>query len=160
MKWGHLCQGIFKCSQEAMKKVGLIHVLTGGTMNFWTGPNSKYSKTESEHLQLPLVRDFLVTNHIQPRLAFCHQHQSKFYKQHIQAFPFVFKNTWFLFPLWRPQGWGVGGYTFDCCPNLCFLNCNSETPNKCFCTYFSLASFLCSYTVYPFLCISCFCITF
>ena len=47
-KWGDLCQGILKWSQEAIKEVGLINVLSGWTMNLWTEPNYEYSRDSSE----------------------------------------------------------------------------------------------------------------
>lgn len=29
MRWDQLCQGVFKWSREAIKEVGLMHILTG-----------------------------------------------------------------------------------------------------------------------------------
>ena len=47
-KRGDLCQEILKWSQEAIKEVGLINVLSGWTMNLWTEPNYEYSRDSSE----------------------------------------------------------------------------------------------------------------
>lgn len=44
IKYSHLGQGTLKQSREAIKKRAVSTSLPDGTMDFWTGPNSKYSK--------------------------------------------------------------------------------------------------------------------
>lgn len=34
IKWSHSCEGILKWSGKGIKAMGLMHVLTGGTMHF------------------------------------------------------------------------------------------------------------------------------
>lgn len=51
VKWGHLCQGVLRWSQEAIKEKGLLHVLPpslGGAMNLRTGPKGLRSKDSAQ----------------------------------------------------------------------------------------------------------------
>ena len=49
IKWSRLCQGVFKRNWEAIKEVGLTHVLTRWNVN-WNGPNHSVSRTLQKYL--------------------------------------------------------------------------------------------------------------
>lgn len=105
---------------------GLITSSPGKTMNFWTGPNQKYSRDSAWTPPTCLQQEILLSGSLSNQL---YSVQISFLpptlikipcKQHIQALLFVIKKDNFI--LWQ---WGT---VLDCCPNLCSLNCNSETP--------------------------------
>lgn len=53
-----LCPGVFKWSWETIKEVGLVCILTGGTMNFELGQTAASPRTQPRLQYLATVRHF------------------------------------------------------------------------------------------------------
>lgn len=83
---------VLKWSQEAIKGMSLMHILTRQNTNFWTRQNHTYSRILQKQLQLITETYFYLTialpiDYVRPRLAFCQQHRLKFFVN-----DFAFKN--------------------------------------------------------------------
>lgn len=88
IKWGHLCEGVLKWSQEGIEEVSLMHILARRNHELLNGgPNPKYPEDSAQTATAGYERLCLVTvlgtNYIQPRSVFYHQLPSKFFHDHI-----------------------------------------------------------------------------
>lgn len=75
---------ILKWSQESTKRMSLMHILTKQNTNFLTRQNHTYCRILQKQVQLVTETYFclmiaLAIDYVQPRLAFCQQHQLKFF---------------------------------------------------------------------------------
>lgn len=78
-KWGHLCQEALQWGQQTIKEVALSHPHQVRPWTSELGQTKNTPGTQPEHLQLAYNKKFclvvaLVTNYIQSRSVFCHQH--------------------------------------------------------------------------------------
>ena len=56
IKWIHLCQGVLKWSQEAIKEVDLMHILT--QLNHELGQTTSMPRALQKPLKLVTIVDF------------------------------------------------------------------------------------------------------
>lgn len=136
MEWnGHICPEVLKWSQEAVKEVGLVHVLTiltGGSRSFWTGPHCKYSRDLACPPAPGYCKRFclaiaLETTYTPFRWVFC-QHQSKLFVNNIyRHFLLSLKTLDFCSLV------GGGAAQFGLLPEICTSQIVILRPlNKCF----------------------------